>query len=850
MSVRLTEEERNRIIDNLLFYRHDAFGGLPRSGLFSDCPLNPMTTVPPLGWSQGQYQALLIYYNRTCQSSTVTGHYTFQQSPILDVMPGPVNQPMKAPVSIPSEPTTGPSGPLMIQASRIQLFKKAAVVTPVKRTPSPSSTAPSVPSNLAWRAFSNEISMVEMLMELPQDIRHDVYLSAIHIERPSLDQPWGLGFVNVGADRLIISNAKWNHHVTCHWCRGAKIRAKECRDISFDPMSIYTTKPLIECRNDAMYASRLLSAMSIPKECSGCFDGDRQLYPGDLVLAIDGHSMPSFGSLVSVVDHLKSVHMTTIMVARCIEFKAASACFKDSPSEIVTMAIKAWNKISPLPTRPSHRTQTSPVHRPLFTKPSRPPPVVLRNPLFQGEDGLDLPYDDNHMLYIPDDGTSAKMFLPPIDDFQHWLKQRKEAWRRKYTVFKHGHEGCEKRRISTSTLEKRYVEICCTVATDFWSQQGFTSFSDWMASRVRQWKMSYSWNKRKRKRIQEDCEEIVHISTETCQFTHWLNVRRRQWRLQRRKRQRRKVETSSGEFVPVENDSVLAFSSTAASSIPESTPITSKKFCTTRKFSSEDKEMAILDEIIEAEEAQRQKRARIKSVPIDIARFFDSANGIPDDIVVKCFEYLERKEHVRVLSIDRGTSKSLQARENVWKSLCPANWILPRRPRKPWHELYCCRLKSEYEQHQKRWDDLLVRCAAILDVSDALCKIEKLIEEAQSSFGFDVDYVSGVVCERNSLLNLAVIHKRHKVTRWLVDVKGADIETFDRGNFTPLLNAAWGGDRMLVRFFLQKGADRGVRGTQHYSKAIAPPGFEGMTADQWAEKRGHPEVAKLIRLGL
>jgi ankyrin repeat protein len=84
----------------------------------------------------------------------------------------------------------------------------------------------------------------------------------------------------------------------------------------------------------------------------------------------------------------------------------------------------------------------------------------------------------------------------------------------------------------------------------------------------------------------------------------------------------------------------------------------------------------------------------------------------------------------------------------------------------------------------------------------------------------------------------------------LVDVKKADIETFDRGHFTPLLNAAWEGDRTLVRFFLQKGADRSVRGTQHYSKAIAPSGFEGMTADQWADQRGHPDVAKLIRLGL
>jgi ankyrin repeat protein len=159
-------------------------------------------------------------------------------------------------------------------------------------------------------------------------------------------------------------------------------------------------------------------------------------------------------------------------------------------------------------------------------------------------------------------------------------------------------------------------------------------------------------------------------------------------------------------------------------------------------------------------------------------------------------------------------------------------------------------LDKEREQHQKRWDDLLLKCAAALLSGDLLHKIEKLVENAEKDFGFDVNYVSGVVCERNSILNLAVIHNRHKVARWLVESKQADIETYDRGNFTPLLNAAWGGDRTMVRYFLQRGANRRVRGTQHYSQAIAPAGFEGMTADEWAAKNDYPDIAKLIRLGL
>jgi len=113
-----------------------------------------------------------------------------------------------------------------------------------------------------------------------------------------------------------------------------------------------------------------------------------------------------------------------------------------------------------------------------------------------------------------------------------------------------------------------------------------------------------------------------------------------------------------------------------------------------------------------------------------------------------------------------------------------------------------------------------------------------------------VDYNSGVVCERNSMLNLAVIGRRLKVVRWLIEIKGADIESHDRGGFTPLLNAAWNGDRQLVRFLMGKGTDRTKIGTGHYTCALAPPDFEGHTAEEWARKRGHAEIADLIKVGL
>lgn len=175
---------------------------------------------------------------------------------------------------------------------------------------------------------------------------------------------------------------------------------------------------------------------------------------------------------------------------------------------------------------------------------------------------------------------------------------------------------------------------------------------------------------------------------------------------------------------------------------------------------------------------------------------------------------------------------------------------LARRPRKPWHEIYVSKLRMDKRNSQKKWDDLLIRCTSVLEAKDSVQKVEKLVSKGEADFGFDVDYISPVVCERNCLLNLAVINQRHKVVRWLIDQKGADIESYDRGQFTPLLNAAWNGDRQMVRFLLQRGCNRSKIGFFHSSKPLASPEFKGLTAEGWARKKGHHAVADLIHLGL
>ena len=660
-----------------------------------------------------------------------------------------------------------------------------------------------------------------------------------------------------------------------------------------------------------------------------------------------------------------------------------------NPIRTSSMANIKWNKILFLSTSPVPAPATAPLLFPPLhvqqqqqtlyhhhqrqlssIKKSQPPSFIV---------------DTKESFLLPSIPTETKV------TFQNWIIRRKNTvWRSRYKVYKYKNninnkilskeEKEKKKKVkklqqqqkkrndsgndadgdnendnendrNNSTIPNVDAVDGTMMNVDFWTNQGFISFQDWISSRNKTWKRSYSWNQKKRQRIQNDCfDKVVYLpwstattnnnsnsntnnntisqqrqttksfSTKTARtsdndntkrkrdpdhqsspsgagsdtgcsieiFEQWLNVRRYQWRMLRRRRKRQQnqqevdrhtddrattkddtppctttsaiVSTASSDDVksssslndsPCDGSTTPRISSLSASEVNGGSRIPVCKRKLDFVLSNKDQEMAYIDEILEEKEKEKEelKRQRAERPPIDIQRFLDASNGIPDDIIVHCFSYLRQEEHGKMLVINIQTSKSLQDRYNVWKQLCPSHWILPRRPRKPWHTLYLTRLRKEQELHQKRWDDLLIKCAAALFKRDDLQKVEKLILKAEKDFGFDLNYSSGVVCERNSILNLAVINQRHKVVRWLVDTKGTNIETYDRGNFTPLLNAAWNGDRYLVRFFLQRQSNRNVHGTQHYTKGIAPPDFRGLTAEKWAEKRGFPDVAKLIKIG-
>lgn len=433
-------------------------------------------------------------------------------------------------------------------------------------------------------------------------------------------------------------------------------------------------------------------------------------------------------------------------------------------------------------------------------------PVPYRNPLFFGtENGVSggvahqsIPYADN-WEFDPDDGHRAELFVKPILDFSTWLRERKAQWRERY----HAHpvsrfivDDCN--NDDGDGDNELWHANCCNplerldsiVPVDFWTRQHFPSFDHWLRASTGKWAKNYSWNRAKRKRLELDCEEIVHVQED---FGEWLRVRKHHWLVLRRKRQRLLQQKPPPYHDPLLIASAKVPKEVAGTNAPLSTvsSATCSEHQPNQHFTSlsHNPEFLLIDELLEEQEAHR--KAREKRPPVDISFLFEEGLGCPDDTVVHILGYLEPKEYNKLLGITRRWRQSLSQRESVWRQLCPLHWKLPRRPRKSWHELFFKNLRLEFDSSHKRWDDLLSKIAPILEKGDHLQQVQKLVKDAERVCGFDVNYSSGVVCERNALLNLAVMHHRHKIVRWLVEKKKADIETCDRGHFTPLLNAAW-----------------------------------------------------------
>lgn len=564
------------------------------------------------------------------------------------------------------------------------------------------------------------------------------------------------------------------------------------------------------------------------------------------MLAINGHLPSQYGpSMEALAQYLRSTQQLCLLIVR---HRAANVVACHQHETLLRSGVFNLNRSSYFAAQAAHeilapyfvgkpkRADKTPTKsrklapKRIFSAPStKQTPVLYTNPLFRDPTtGNPLPYDDNDTNdWDPDE--HAQNFLHPhcTTDFSSWLADRKRKWKSTYKVYPYTQTWIEEAE-KVIVVKKEWNRSDLSVPIDFWSSQGFDTFHQWMNTSKIRWKRSYSWNKQKRRRIEDDINEIVRLE-DGVNFAEWLRIRKNQWLVQRRKRQRERL-----------SDSVVEAHSASQHIHIKNAPHDT--------ILHEAPELVLIDDMLEEKERENRKKKEIP--PFDVVRFMDPVEGCPDDVLVHCLSFLPVMGHGKLLCISKKTRNDLEMRELMWQQLCPSHWTLPRRPRKPWCELYLGMLRHETENARKKWDDVLSKGSTLLFKGDHVQSLEKLVAAAEKDFQFDVNYTSGVVCERNSLLNLAVIHQRHKAVRWLVTLKGADIESYDRGGFTPLLNAAYGGDRHLVRFLLHQGADRSKIGQFHYTKPLCSPDFKGFTAEGWADHKGFHDLARLIRLGL
>lgn len=307
---------------------------------------------------------------------------------------------------------------------------------------------------------------------------------------------------------------------------------------------------------------------------------------------------------------------------------------------------------------------------------------------------------------------------------------------------------------------------------------------------------------------------------------------------------------------------LMRLSSTSSSSSSSFTP-TSKRFKLTHDVYGK-----ILDKI-NAENKARAKRPHTLAwlyaeSYLEYSRTNDSVGervasdgipqiqDVPDDVVYVMFSFLVPRDVVQLCNcvancVTEGTAK----RSHLFESMTRSNkkWVIPLRPRGSWFTLYFKKLREYTEIQRKLSDEVLLEMHSIIMKGDMLAVFKKVLTSAMNSFGYDVNYSSGLVLERNSALNMAVIENRIKIVKYLLLEEKADIETQDRGGFTPLLNAAWNNNAHMTRFLLSLGARRDQIGVTHSSKGFVA-GFKGLTAENWARKRGFHDLADEIRFGL
>lgn len=286
-------------------------------------------------------------------------------------------------------------------------------------------------------------------------------------------------------------------------------------------------------------------------------------------------------------------------------------------------------------------------------------------------------------------------------------------------------------------------------------------------------------------------------------FDNWLIVRKKQWKSQQRMRQWSKRKT----FYETHADMV----SKGLLDIPRCVS-PSNASCSG----------AGVDALFEGL-AGGNRLTQLDRTPIAISCLFDAQFGICDEILAHCFGFLHHSEQKMLLRLSKATSKYIKDRDEIWHQMCPAKWNLPDRPRKTYFDLYMAGIRKDEKHYREQSDRIIKRATLIMSKGDQVQKIEKLVRNAEKRFGFDINHVPRMCNEHNSILNLAVIFRRSGIVKWLIESKlGMDLESRNKGGFTPLMNAHWSGDLGTFLCLLRIGCDHTKIGSGLYhSRPVA-----------------------------
>eukprot|EP00980_Cylindrotheca_fusiformis_P013029 scaffold3262_cov117-Cylindrotheca_fusiformis.AAC.1 len=618
---------------------------------------------------------------------------------------------------------SGPSTQSFLEAHRS--FNPSVPATSTKLPPLSSSSLPhrNARSILEWIDTTCPIAQKQQLIYVVVDLK-----------RPSVHESWGISF------------SQFDHHIILGRVEPSLMHRMTWSSVIFgneNTLDHNTVFPSIQDHQSRVNYRTFMKYYARSKQTTGC-TLHNQVLPGDMIIAIDGIQPKQLSNLHEITNYLRSsVHLSLVLVRHpqamaasllhpqtcaagpsvyqvwkrvLLDFMApfvrqgpmarqvtpncrSPTTFGIGPSAVprinasvqLHLQRQIWDRIrnthpgtalppnSNAPKTESHFLSCRNTPKKLPKEPTKPIPVPddWRNPWFQ-ENNQSIPFDDN-WEFSPEDGSRAALFLPPINNFQTWLQHRKTTWKQKYNVYKHENENEENdREPDESDLR--------TVSVDFWTHQGFASFEAWLHHRKERWRTNYKVYRNKRRRIHKECEEVVHLNEPTVdEFNHWLRIRKKQWKVLRRKQQRQREENISNlteqvKAPKIEAEEVCVTSQPLTAVVtPEKQdegcdPILRKEPRTLFPKSSADIEMACIDDILEEEE--RQRKALAERPPIDISFLFDANKMAPDDVVVHILEYLERKEHSRLLRVNKDTSDLLKSRDEVWRQLCPSHWVL------------------------------------------------------------------------------------------------------------------------------------------------------------------------------